>query len=353
MRRSVIISLLLALAAFTSCDERNSLQQDTSVKVKISVDWNPSKIVPYGATFYVYDLSGVQPARMINTHTAVDSLYLKKGEYACIVFNETTSSYDGITFSGMDSYDTATASLVVDDDHAAQPLVTAMPAMLSVGSVSKFVVSGADVVNQEVQTINVTPRRVTVPISCELPVEGLTYVSRELGTVQLTGCAKSVKLATQEVINDPVYLQMPVVDREFITTGTKQDGILHVAAGSFGFAEGLPTNGNMGEHFAYINLKLRNKEMMPTQTINISENATWVEVPLTDDDWVTWKSDDSSRSVASAQTKNNMSIEYRLVITPQAIIEVPEVPDTENPGSGFDADVDDWGDPVEIPVDVD
>lgn len=347
-----IIGALFILILCISCDTRQPIVDLPTTWVKIYVDWEPSKIVPYGATYCIYGITDTEKTIMFHSHTAVDSVYLAEGEYACLVFNETASSHEGITFTGLKQYHTACAKMDVKERNDSL-FVTDLPDLLVVGSVSRFEVTQADVRKQHVVPVHVTPRRVTVPVHCELPVTGLKNVSRHGGHTLMPYFASSILLATQETVDDPVYLRMPIDQRTF-SDDAPDDGSLSGHANSFGL---VPNFWDTKESFTIqVDIKLRNGEMMPPQAFEVMQSMHTSSIELSDDDIVSWE--DQSRMSYPMLTRtsrtpaHNVYQQLWLYIEPtEVVIDAPDVTNNETPGSGMQATVDDWGEPIVIPVD--
>ncbi len=350
MRSYIVVSFLFIIFIFSSCDTRRPIKDYPTTWVKIHVDWNPSKLKPYGATYCIYDIADRQKAMIFHSHSAVDSVRLRTGDYACMVFNETSTSHQGIVFSGLDHFDTAQANLDIPADQDSC-VATITPDILAVGSVSSFTVTEADITDAHTCSVTVTPRRVTIPVYCTLKVTGVHNASHSNRYIKASGFSSGIHMASQEIIHEPVYLQVCLTERTYEPNG--EDGTLSGTGNSFGFSEDIYTSRNTQPYTIAVDLQLRNGGTLPEELIDVSQCISVLDRTLSDDDWEAWDVENTATKVYyDRHSPIAPSIEYGIFITPDIILDLPDVPDKESPGPGFGADVDGWGDPINVPVEL-
>ncbi|MFI3278425.1 MAG: DUF5119 domain-containing protein [Rikenellaceae bacterium] len=111
------ITLIIYMSlAFSSCHRRPlTYAYSTTVEVVINADWSNLSETPTGMSVYCYPESGEAPTvtiANINSTESSISVNLSAGNYTVLVFNQIPSDFGTILFSGMDSYETAEINAV-------------------------------------------------------------------------------------------------------------------------------------------------------------------------------------------------------------------------------------------------
>lgn len=350
-----LVPYILLFACLWSCDTRRPILEENYVWVRIAVDWQPAQIHPYGSTICIYDLSYEQAPKIYNTHYAKDSIRLPKGRYAFMVFNETTATHEGFHFNGLDRYDTAQA--VVDmHSNASNPNLACSPDVLAVDSKTDVEITDYQIQHDDRPTIYLTPSRVTVPVTFVLHVHGVSNVAKQGSHASLCGMAQGIQLATKEPIHSPVTNTFDVGHRCYDEDSTT-DGTMDACFNTFGLAKALDADSQPIENLLSIDLKLRNNEWFPTIERDATNHFEITEHILDVDDQIHADIGSEIEYTTSTHT-GHAQIEIRLKVEfgldtggeDDAPIIIPYVEDKETGGSGFDADVDDWGENTNIPV---
>lgn len=357
------VATLLMVLLLSGCDNHTRpIYENPKTWLRLEIDWEPAQINPYGMTICVYDLDNKYTPRIFNTHSAKDSVKLEQGRYGIIVFNETTETHEGMTFSGMDRYETAVAMINQVTTHGEdEEPITAEIDVLAVASDDDVEITADMIKLEQTQTLRLVPKRLTTPLNLTVHIKGLLYVSRTIRTSKatLSGMASGVYLHNGETVKTPVTNEFTFSERIY-DEGSTVDGVLVASTASFGLARGTETpDGLTGENILNVDIRLRNETWYPTFTRDVTQAFKFVEHTLDSEDRImnsatamtTFDSEEENRAARLAsQIEMQLELEIGLDTENDPLIVIPYVPNSESGGAGMDADVSDWGDPIYIPV---
>ncbi len=107
-----LLNIIGICLATLSC-ERRELTYDYSdyCDVSVNVDWSALSESPSGMSLYFYPQDGSAMTLLKTNDVESGTVSLKKGTYDIIIFNLSTDEFGSLTFSGMDSFDTAEATV--------------------------------------------------------------------------------------------------------------------------------------------------------------------------------------------------------------------------------------------------
>ncbi|MFI3287076.1 MAG: DUF5119 domain-containing protein [Rikenellaceae bacterium] len=109
MKRIFYIALVCLIA--TSCIRRElSYSYDPTYTVKVRADWSELSERPSGMSVYCYPEDGGSPVVSLSNNVDSTTVKLPLGEYNILVFNQTTTEFATLTFSGMSTYEDAEVS---------------------------------------------------------------------------------------------------------------------------------------------------------------------------------------------------------------------------------------------------
>lgn len=341
-RRSVMgdvlkICVLLLLA---SC-ERRDITYHLESELYIRSDWQQSLLPDgeehHGATTVVFSPDGKGGKMMLMGTREQESVRLPQGTYHAVIFNRSPDGFASIRFTGetFESY-TASARQVETrtdpDTRAVTRVLLTTPEELAADVVTGFTVtegmlgnySGTSPMNRdrvagntatraeesdpERYTLRFMPRKLTHKVMVEIHIEGINNLRSTVATID--GVSESVLLCTGQPSPPDAVQQFDLPDITY-DKGSPFNGILSGEFNVFGI-------NTAGEH----TLKLR---------MLLVDNKTVVERTLP----------------AKAEQRDDGGGEIRILIHVSEPEPLPTVKPEGDPDSGFDADVEEWGDPQE------
>lgn len=332
-RRRLLYSLCplwCILFLFCSCDRRE-LTYYTEAEFEIRTDWSGSRLddeeAGNGATAVFYPRDGGEPTIILMGDRSYGKVRLRVGCYDALVFNRSFSEFGSIDFRG-DRY----GELEAYAHHIETRIdpVTRSETRVIVGSPEKIAADGVEEIevtedmlgnyspsvqarNRSVSgadddfTLTFAPQCLTHEIKVVVNVIGLNNIRSAVGV--LVGVAESVNLSTGRVAGETVTQQFALDEKEF-TAGSPFSGTLTGRFNTFGFEAGVTR-------------KLTLKALLVDSKTRIEEtfDVTAREEEAEDGTLVLYIEVDASP--------------------------IADVKPEGGSGSGFDADVEDWGDEAE------
>lgn len=324
----VFCAFVCALFALSGCDRRE-LTYYTEAEFEIRADWGGSKLdaeeAGNGATAVFYPRDGGEPTIVLMGDRSYGKVRLRVGRYDALVFNRSFSEFGSIDFRG-DRY----RELEAYAHHIETRIdpVTRSETRVIVGSPEKIAADGVEEIevtedmlgnyspsvqarNRSVSggadddfTFTFSPQCLTREIKVVVNVIGLNNVRSAVGV--LAGVAESVNLSTGQVSGETVTQQFALNEKEF-TPGSPFNGTLTGRFNTFGFEAGVTR-------------QLTLKALLVDGKTRIEEtfDVTAREEEAEDGTWVLYIEVDASP--------------------------IADVKPEGGSDSGFDADVEDWGD---------
>lgn len=342
IRTNFSLSVLLFLClSFFACERRELTYYEVS-EISIHADWSQSGLDEeesnYGATIVFYPRSGEEPKVFLLGDRSGDVIRLPEGVYDAVLFNRSFNDFSNIAFRGNDGYATLEAyarkieTRRDDDTRTETRTIAASPDGIAAATIEGFTVTedmlgnysqtgygrvepapAAEGEESDRFTIRLAPRKLTREVKAVLHVEGLNNIRS--ATCRIDGVAESVFLATGKASATTVIQEFTPASPEF-TPGSPFDGTLTGTFQVFGF-------NTDGEHRLHINALLVDGKTHFTED--------YEKVKVTEED-------------------NGEGI---LILRLEASTgKIPDVKPEGGSGSGFDVDVDGWGNDIntEIPI---
>lgn len=326
---------------YSSC-ERRPLEDDTVkyAQVHIEIDWSKSGMEPGEASVVFYPQEGGEPTT-VYLYGNKGTVELMAGKYSVITINHKYDDFDGIAFRGVERYNTSEAYLKPIRNPAYIPadqeLTVDNPNMLASDSRDEFIVTQAmlDRTRQEVEVKNsatkgdVTPEiqltmhLITVKAQVIVHVRNLYLIRKGTQNGVVKGFVEAVNLSTRQATSTPVtqFLELPKAEyyKDSPLHGW-MEGTLTV------FGECIPIGTTAQPVEFVLNAVLRDKKQTQfTHHSNITDLIEYnIDIGL-----------NISFEIGADPEKENPPIE------------VPKV-EPEDPNSGFQPGIDEWGDEEEI-----
>lgn len=358
MRLSPLCSLcplwcILLLLCITSCDRRDITYYMES-EINVFADWNschlPDEESGYGASTHFFpQTGGVENRQLLMGDRCYEDIRLPEGVYHAVIFNRSVSGFGNISFRG-DSYDTFEAyarqveTRTDPDTRVVTRVIIATPEELAAdvtegfevtetmlgnysteeyqnsrnsrnaGSNTKSTGNGnfgtdtrAEETDPERYVIRFTPRKLTQRVRVHVIVPGVNNIRSAIGT--LDGVSEGVYLSTGQPTSGTVTQQFALSDLKY-NEGSPFDGTLSDEFNVFGFARDVP-------HELTLKILLVDGKTIIDQAFDVQ---------------------------AKDITEEDGTLTLYIEVTSERL---PDVKPEGDPDSGFDADVDEWGDPIE------
>lgn len=334
--------LFLLLLMLCSCERRELTYYEVS-EITVIADWDDSGLNEnerqYGATVIFYPRDGGDPKIFKMGDRSGEVVRLPMGVYDAVIFNRSFNDFGNISFRGTDAYRTLEAyarkveTREEDGSRTETRTIISSPDELAAGTLEGFTVTedmlgnysqttygratpsraAKDAPDTNVFTIGLRPKKLTHEVVAVLHVEGLNNIRS--ATCRLEGVSESVFLATREVSSHTVTQEFNPSTSEFIP-GSPFNGTLTGRFEVFGFR-------NSGDHHLHL------------------------DALLVDGD--TRYTDDYDGVEVEEKDNGGGEIYLQVEVTTEKI---PDVKPDGGSGSGFDVDVDGWGDEVgtDIPI---
>lgn len=142
---SVIMGWLMV--GLSSCDRRDLyIEAETPVKVIVHMDWTELGHLPEGASIYFYPEGGGAPYVFRTNSVVRTEVSVPAGYYTVMVFNRTVNEFGSMSFSGMEALGTAGVTLLdkrvswLDNVADNVPRIVQEPERIVVGRTDHFLV---------------------------------------------------------------------------------------------------------------------------------------------------------------------------------------------------------------------
>lgn len=350
IRTNCSLYVLLSLCLnFSSCDRRDITYYMES-EITVHADWSrsclPDEESGHGATTWFFSqTAGIENKPLLMGDRTIEDIRLPEGVYHAVIFNRSTTGFGNISFRG-DTYDTFEAyarqveTRTDPETRVTTRVIVSTPEELAADVREGYEITEAMLGNygtQEYQNsrntrqaggsggntraeetdleryvVRFTPLKLTQRVRVCAVMPGVNNVRSAVGT--LDGVSEGVYLSTGQPTPGTVTQQFVMGDIKY-NEGSPFDGTLSGEFNVFGFERGAPH-------------KL-------TLKILLVDNETIVEQAF----------DVTAREV----TEEDGTLTLYIEITSERL---PDVKPEGDPDSGFDANVDEWGDPIESELPV-
>lgn len=328
---------ICALVTFSGCDRRE-LTYYESAEITLTVDWSQSGLddeegAAHGATAVFYPTDGGEPKIFLMGNYSQEAVRLPEGVYDVIVFNRSFTDFSNIAFRGNDGYETLEAyNKKIEtrtDGETDTRTITGSPEKLASATMEDFTVtedmlgnysqttSGKSAYSVESGddrcTLHLVPEKRTSEVIAVIRVEGLNNVRSAI--CRLDGISESIFLATGKASGQSVAQEFP---------------LSHPV-----FDEGSPFNGTLTGTFNVFGIDF-------TQSHRLHLEAQLV------DGKTVFEGDYDNVRVTEKDNGEGVITIYVEATTDK----IPDVKPEGGSNSGFDVDVDGWGDEVDTDIPI-
>jgi hypothetical protein len=355
--RLTYFSVFFLSFGFCRCDDRRDIidlgaDMSKTLLVRITIDWSRAGIDPKNASIWLFnadDGSLALSGRPELTNETELTIHLPRGQYSILVFNGTTNDHDSIRFRGTDGYQTfeayaynetppsenAAAYMRANEDRTC----IAPPDLLAAAHLDRLEITSRMIEQKETVAITFTPLRLVSQIHVTVHFRDLLYSATSGHSGMITGMAGSVFLVSGKTGDKEVCQAFTLNNRVFYS-GSSTDGTMSRMLSCFGLPKMTyyPLSTGETSHALWLNVRLRNGEYMDFN-FNVTGGLTIVE------------GDDATIGLNLSVVKGDGNTLFPPEIRDP--VTLPEVPETDLPGGGFDPDVDGWGENTDVPIPID
>jgi hypothetical protein len=336
--KSYLLLLAVCLPLW-SCDNRRDLidlgeNWAKTLPVKVKIDWSKAGIDPKNASLWFFNASDGTPAlggRPELTNDRELTVNLPVGQYSILVFNGTVSDQDNIRFRGTGGYQTFeayayTEQMRADSDDDLSFITP--PNVLAVDRLDLLEVTARMIDRKEQVVLTFTPLRLVAQINITVHFRGLIYSATGGHSGVVTGMANGVFLATGKTGVEAANQAFTLNNRAFYPD-SQTDGTMSRSFLSFGLPGMTYYPPQLGE---------TNNRLLLDILLRNGEHAGYSFDVTTD----------------VAYSDNDAAIRLNIQITVSEPVTLPETPEIDfSDGGGFDPDVNEWGENIDVPTPVD
>ncbi len=322
----VIVNLLNSCIndSLDGCEPKGKL-------VRFEVDWSKfDKEVPTGMTLRVFPMNGGKPREVLTNDISSADFSLPPGRYSAFVFNQSASEFGTLEFRNMDSFETAEVIVLMEKlestkERYGEQRIAMEPEWLAVGRVADFKVDE----DKDTTIIPMVPLNVVCKTTVKASLSGIYNLRSVRGT--MTGMASTYLLGKDSLTMDTVTYAMnkwtKKVDQTDATKGV---------VSSYFYSFGLPSEHKDEplQNLLNISTLLVDNKTQKDYRFEVGNRFEYGDDPM----------DDSSFGA------HNITLNVSVKV-PESLPDVKPAEDKTS-GGGFDVDVEKWGDPIDIDVNI-
>lgn len=329
---NIFIQASLCVFILSGCDTRRKIVERFTSDITIEIDWSAAQLEKHhGTSIWIFPHKGGSPI-VVQTQDASETVKLPMDSYSFLVFNEDVDTHEFIDFSGTDRYETfkahvKTLELPARYNKADGTNAASSPNVLAVDRLGEYQVTREMTSSSERHVIKFKPQRVVTLITVIADICGMDNTAVTGHALSVSGLADGLNLSTLKATGGAVTHIATLNDRRY-HPGSISDGTMTARFYSFGRPEGtIAVKAEGVPNIATMFFKMRGK--MP--------NDTYYHDPI--------------ETEVSQHIRDKEVLESAITIYLETVM-LPYVPDENDPGAGFDADISDWGDEIvtEIPI---
>lgn len=319
---------LCMLVLTTSC-ERRELTYYMESEISITADWSRADLEEeesYGATLIIYPKDGDKPQVVLMGERERTTVRLPRGKYDAILFNRSFDDFRNLLFRGGESIETLEAYAKQTEVRTGTRIITAAPDKLASAMIQDFevtenmlgnyapAVSRTATCPEGACRIKFTPKLLTRKVQVKLHIQGINNLRQ--ATCRLNGVPISIFLHDGSPGHELGIQEFTAKDVT-LDEGSRKDGTLTGMLNLFGF------DPEMATHVTLQALLVDDKTIVEQQIGNVKVQ----------------ESTDGSGIIT-------------LYLEAAGTEPLPDVKPSGSTDSGFNADVDEWGDETvtEMPI---
>lgn len=331
------------LLILSGCERRELTYYEVS-EITLTADWSGAKLddeeKEYGATAVFYPLDGSEPKVFRMGERTREVVRLPEGTYRIVLFNRSFNDFSNLAFRGEESYETLEAharkveTRVDEATRTETRTIVGSPDALAVATIEGFTVtedmlgnyshtdygrSGKSLTvegigeEEDMYTLHFIPKKLTREVVAKIHIKGMNNVRS--ATCRLDGVAESVFLASGKISSQTATQEFRLADPQF--------------------DEGSPFNGTMTSTFEAFGIRMCDHCHLHLEALLVDGKTVFTE--------------DYTDAKVSEQENGDGTISVLVEVSTGT---VPDVKPDGGSDSGFDVDVDGWGDEVNTDVPI-
>lgn len=349
--KKLIFILITSLIIFCSCDRRPlEYVSEENAAIAIKYDWQKAfSETPTGVTLIAYGSNGSTQQNTSNNTTNMP-LNLEVGEWKMLSFNLSTTEFNSFTFNKMENYDSAQVKLNnIESDtytngawdkgvtYKQEPedlaIITDTIRITEdmVSGSKNFNTTGSDTTTKTYE-IKVTPKPVNTKFTIRIRVYNINSIKNSIGSI--SGLAGGYILTSHHASTDRATFLLQDLKTTVDSTGSTS-GWLTVTLSTFGLPYGKENS----------NARIDTDNIL-TLYLQLSDNKTEKLLTYNVGSMINY-----AKEVTRA-LEPTTGVTQNLLLIINNGPELPKIDNGTSGGSGFDAEVDNWGDGGNVDVDI-
>ncbi len=332
------ISLLIAVAIMLfACDTRRDIIEDKKMEITINIDWSELQKQPLLASILFYNRDNSSSKIIHHTNFTTTTVMLPVGVYDVLCFNESFGAHENIEFRNVENYHTIEAyaeHFTPNEGYEVAQSGQAIrePSVLAIDRYENLVIE-RDYSEDYHKEINFKPKSVISTLRLKVNLNGIENLSNiNYSSAAISGMAEGLLLASGEP-NGTSAINYFYFGPKSYNEGSLTQGSISGLLRCFG--PDRPITKSTEQNIATLFLKLRNG------TDLLSDQGEPITRDITDG------------MVYDSNLDLHIDIELGLGVEGDPTITLPFVEDSEGgKETGFDAEIEDWGDEevTDVPI---
>lgn len=361
-----ILMLPMLMLLFAGCDRRPlELYYSPEAQVLVKCDWSNFPEVPTGMTMYFFRDGDSQPKAITTSEVYESKVSLKAGHYRMFLINQSPNEFGSLAFTGMDTYPTTESYLtaitskwytktesiighdpenlgvaIADEFDITPELVEQYQAILAKykqniysntdnGTTSEDYQAELDKLTKE---IDVVAYNVVSELNIKIYINNIN--SLRSVRASLTGMAGGY-LLTKSATTDDTAIQLMESWAAKINANDAVKGYIETSITTLGLPGGILTTEGRDATLNKLSLSLLLADNTTIKTYEFNEG----------------------NDIKIERGAHGIKLELNIVLGTESdpVIVLPDVdpePSGGNSGGGFSAKVDDWGEQIDVPINL-
>ena len=349
--KKLIFILIASLVLVCACDRRPlEYISEENASVAIKYDWKTAfSETPSGVTLMAYGSNGSTQQNISNNTTNMP-LNMEVGIWKMLSFNLSTTEFNSFTFNKMENYDSAQVKLndiesdsytngtwdkgvrykQEPEDLAVITDTIRITEEMVYGS-KNFNTTGSDTTTKTYE-IKVTPKPVNTKLTIRIRVYNISSINSSISSI--TGLARGYILTSHHASTDKATFLLKNLKATVDSTGATS-GWITITLSTFGLPYGKEnSNARIDtDNVLTLYLKLSDNKTEKLFTYNVGKMINYAK-----------------EVTRTLETTSEITKNLLLIINNGP--ELPKIDNGSSGGSGFDAEVDNWGDGGNIDIGI-
>lgn len=340
----------------TACRRELEYNYHPFCEISVRVDWSALDEKPTGMSVYLYPEDGSEPFVKLTNQVDEARISVREGIYNVLVINQSTSEFGSLRFRGMDRFETACAEAAPysSTSHVGTGVVVE-PEPLAAATLLRMEVTEQMVSDYQAQlkaeagqaasrqvpsaaTFRLTAVPLSLNATVHVQVSGIQNVRSARG--RFSGMASGCWLSTGKPLATTATYQIDRWEVEHSDADYTR-GILTGRFSTFGLVEeGISRQARAaaGDNLLHLDILLVDNQTVVSALFPVGDRIEELKEELS----IRVEVGTEAGSTPPSEGQDN----------PNLPLPLPDVKPENGSSSGFDATVDDWGEEIDIDIDV-